>query len=33
MDPLVPFDQTEERDNCEYCPYADICHRRKDTER
>jgi hypothetical protein len=23
----LPFDQTQLTENCEYCPYADICHR------
>jgi CRISPR/Cas system-associated exonuclease Cas4 (RecB family) len=27
-DTSVPFDQTEILENCEYCPYADICHRK-----
>lgn len=28
MDDSVPFDQTEILKNCEYCPYAEICHRK-----
>jgi len=28
MNSEVPFSQTEVLNNCEYCPYADICHRR-----
>jgi hypothetical protein len=27
-DPDIPFDQTEIIDNCGFCPYADICHRK-----
>lgn len=29
VDENVPFDQTTLQDNCEYCPYSDICHRNK----
>ena len=25
--PEVPFDQTEDRETCKYCPYKRICHR------
>lgn len=27
FNPAVPFDQTEIRDRCRYCPYRRICHR------
>jgi len=30
MDKEIPFDQTEKLKNCNYCPYADICHRKID---
>jgi hypothetical protein len=28
LDPGVPFNQTDIIENCGYCPYADICHRK-----
>jgi len=27
INPEIPFTQTEEIRDCEYCPYKKICHR------
>jgi CRISPR/Cas system-associated exonuclease Cas4 (RecB family) len=27
MDPLVPFDQTDDKKKCSYCAYQELCGR------